>query len=77
MSQPLRVPPPGFDDLPVADQIDYVQALWERIAKADVPSPEWHRDVVRERLAEHRANPDEGQPWSDARREIEAELKAR
>jgi hypothetical protein len=32
MGQPLTVPPPGFDDLPVEDQIDYVQALWDRIA---------------------------------------------
>jgi hypothetical protein len=32
MGQPLTVPPPGFDDLPVEEKIDNVQALWKRIA---------------------------------------------
>jgi hypothetical protein len=27
----LTVPPPGFDELPVAEQIEYVQPLWNRI----------------------------------------------
>jgi len=26
------MPPPGFDELPVDDKIDYVQLLWDRIA---------------------------------------------
>ncbi|MEP7119475.1 MAG: hypothetical protein ABJE95_00975 [Byssovorax sp.] len=31
-----QTPPPGFDDLTVDEQIDHVQALWERIsARAD------------------------------------------
>jgi hypothetical protein len=32
MAQPLPMPPPGFDELPVEEKIDYVQALWDRIA---------------------------------------------
>ena len=39
----LPIPPPGFDDLNVDDQIEYVQALWDRIvAKEDVvPVLDW------------------------------------
>jgi putative addiction module component (TIGR02574 family) len=79
MGQPLTVPPPGFDDLPVDEQIDYVQALWSRIGKAQrsIPSPEWHLKLVRERLAAHRADPDRGRPWSEVRRDIEEILKRR
>jgi len=77
MGHPLTVPPPGFDDLPVAEQIDYVQALWTRIAKAQhaIPSSEWHLKVVRERLAAHRADPSRGRPWPEVRRDIEEMLK--
>jgi putative addiction module component (TIGR02574 family) len=54
MSHALRAPPVGFDDLPVEDQIDYVQALWDRIAAREeqVPVPGWHRALLDERLAE-------------------------
>lgn len=79
MGKPLTVPPAGFDDLPVAEQIDYVQALWARIAKAQsaIPSPEWHLKIVRERLAAHRADPNRGRPWSEVREDVEALLKRR
>ena len=79
MSQPLTVPPPGFDELPVAEQIDYVQALWSRIARAQdaVPSPAWHLQLVRERLAAHHANPERGRPWPEVRRDLEKMLKDR
>ena len=38
-------PPPGFDDMSVAEQIEYVQTLWERIAASadEVPVPELPR----------------------------------
>ena len=28
MSQALPIPPPGFDELSVEEQINYVEALW-------------------------------------------------
>ena len=48
----LPIPPPGFDDLNVDDQIDYLQALWDRIAAKEdvVPVPNWHRDILDEKL---------------------------
>jgi putative addiction module component (TIGR02574 family) len=69
-------PPPGFDDLPVEDQIDYVQSLWDRIvAKPDqVPVPEWQRQVLDERLTAHQANPEPAKPWDEVRDEIRSKL---
>ena len=32
MSKIVPIPPPGFDDLSVDEQIDFVQSLWDRIA---------------------------------------------
>ena len=72
-------PPPGFDDLPVEEQIDYVQSLWDRIAASPerVAVPEWHQRIIRERLETYKANPTAGRPWEDARRDIERKLRDR
>lgn len=39
MSKRVTIPPPGFDDLSVGEQIDYVQDLWDWIAARpeDIP----------------------------------------
>jgi putative addiction module component (TIGR02574 family) len=65
-------PPEGFDELPVEDQILYVESLWNRIA-ADprrVPVPSWHKEVLEERLADAVAS----QPWNDLRDAVRAKF---
>jgi putative addiction module component (TIGR02574 family) len=70
------LPPPGFDDLPVEDQVEYVQSLWDRIAaKPDqVPFPDWHRQVLDKRLAAREANAEVARPWDEVRDEIRSKL---
>ena len=65
MSQSLSIPPPGFEALSVEDQIDYVQSLWDHIAAEPekVPVPDWHRQILAERLANYEASPNEGKTW--------------
>jgi putative addiction module component (TIGR02574 family) len=77
MGQPLKMPPPGFDDLPVEDQIDYVQSLWDRIAEhADqAPIEGWQRQILEERLAAHRASPGEARPWEEVLDRLERRLR--
>ena len=79
MAANIQHPPPGFNDLSLDDQIDYVQSLWDRIvAKPDqVPIPDWHRQVIRQRLADQEASPSEGQPWEEVRDEIRNKLERR
>jgi putative addiction module component (TIGR02574 family) len=76
MSQALPIPPAGFDALSVDDKIDYVQSLWDHIAARpeDVPVPEWHRQIITERLAAYRADNDRGKAWEEIEQEITAEL---
>jgi len=71
--------PPGFDDLPVDEQIDYVQSLWERIAASPerVPVPEWHQRILKERLEAYKAHPTAGRSWEEARTDIEKKLRRR
>jgi len=77
MAVPL--PPPGFDDLPVEEKIDYLQSLWERVTAtpATVPVPDWHVDVVRERLEDVAAHPDAGEDWKTVRERIRKRLSGR
>lgn len=79
MSKMVPTPPPGFDDLPVDVQIDFVQSLWDRIAATSeqVPVPEWHRQILRERLAAYKGNPGAGRLWTDVRTDIERKLRDR
>ncbi len=77
MGRALHVPPPGFDDLTPEEKIDYVYALWQRIAArpADVPVPQWHRDALAARLAAHRSGDGNARPWPEVREEIQSELR--
>ena len=79
MPQRLSMPPPGFDDLPVEEKIDYVQNLWDRIAanQEQVPLQEWHRQILEERLAAHRAAPQDARPWEEVLDGLERRLKTR
>jgi len=72
MAQSLPAPPPGFDDLSVEEKIEYVSFLWDRISARpeEIPVPEWHRRVLKERLARDEEHPEEALPWEDVREEI-------
>ncbi len=51
--------PPGFDQLPKAEQVRYLQALWDQISAnpGEVPVPESHLQLAEERLRRYRENP--------------------
>ena len=72
MVDPARTPPAGFDELPVDEQINYVQSLWDRIAAHPdrVPVPEWHLNTVRERERAYRADPDGASSWEEVRERL-------
>ena len=56
--------PPGFSGLSKAEQIRYLQALWDRIAEnpSDVPVPQSHIELAEQRLAEYRREPNRARP---------------
>jgi len=60
--------PPGFVNLTKAEQVRYLQALWDQISlnPADIPIPESHLSLAEERLRRHRQNPSASQPAFDA-----------
>lgn len=72
MSQTLPVPPPGFEALSLEEQIDYVQSLWDHIAARpdEVPVPDWHRQVLAERLASYDTSAVAGKTWEELDQEL-------
>lgn len=79
MSKIVPTPSPGSDDLSVEEKIDFVQSLWDRIASISeqVPVPEWHKRILRERLEAYQANPTTGRSWEDVRADIDRKLRDR
>lgn len=79
MAKPVAIPPPGFDELTVEEQIDYAQSLWERISAAHerIAVPDWHREVLDERLKEHDADPSAGESWDVVRIRLRDKLRRR
>lgn len=65
MVKPVPLPPPGFDELSVDEKIDYAQSLWDQIAATPetIPVPDWHRDLLDERLKDFEADPGAGDSW--------------
>ena len=54
--------PPGFDTLSKAEQVRYLQALWDQIAAdpGTLPVPENHLRLAEERLTRYRQDPMRG-----------------
>jgi len=59
--------PPGFSNLSKADQIRYLEALWDRISEhpSEVLVPESHIELAEQRLAGYRRDPDRARPASE------------
>jgi putative addiction module component (TIGR02574 family) len=59
--------------LPAADRLALAEQLWNSVSEnpAHVPVPQWHLDILAERLGDDEASPADGESWAEARREIE------
>jgi len=59
MPEALLPTPPGFSDLSKADQVRYLQSLWDQISEDpdNLPVPESHLRLAKERLKKHREDP--------------------
>jgi len=51
--------PPGFNDLSKAEQVRYLQELWDQIADSpgDIPVPDSHLELAEDRLRRYREDP--------------------
>ena len=63
----------------VPKPIVYVQSLWDRMAATpeQVPVPEWHREILDDRLKDNDTNPDAGESWDVVRERLRDKLRQR
>ncbi len=73
MSVPV-FPPPGFEQLSSDEKIDYIQDLWDlAIDSSDrMQSPDWHLEVIRERLASFQVS--ELRTWDSVKAKLDRQL---
>lgn len=72
MAQSVPNPPPGFDELSLDEKIDYVESLWDQVVEhSSIPIPEWHRELLQERLEAFRDDPAAGRTWDEVRAELQ------
>lgn len=74
-TEPLPDLPEGFEALSRADQIEYIQALWERVRKSDneVPVPDWHLELLEQRLESR--DPDDDSDWNTVKERLEGQTR--
>ena len=68
--------PPGFEQLSYEEQLDYVEQLFDYVrANAKyVEIPEWHLEILEERMARYRAVSVEGRTWDEFKKELKKEF---
>jgi putative addiction module component (TIGR02574 family) len=64
--------PAGFSKLSKAEQIRYLQALWDRIAESpgELPVPESHIELAEQRLADYRRDSTKARSAHDVLRRL-------
>ena len=72
---PVQLP---FDEMTLADKLAVMESLWDNLSRcpADLPSPDWHREV----LGERKDLVSEGKlkflDWETAFAELRSEIRA-
>jgi putative addiction module component (TIGR02574 family) len=74
MSSASEIP---IDSLSVAEKLVLMERLWVDLSRrpADVPSPDWHGDVLAERLAAVRDGKTAFVDWDDAKKRLRDRLE--
>ena len=62
----------SIDDLTVTEKLHLMERLWANLSKnpSDVPSPDWHGDVLAKRLNAVENGDVEFVDWSDAKKRL-------
>lgn len=64
--------PTSFRDSSADEQLDYISRLWELVrGESDtIPVPDWHREILRDRLARARVDPPKTTSWNDVKSQL-------
>jgi putative addiction module component (TIGR02574 family) len=64
-------------ELSVPERMELLDDVWASLIEQPdrVPVPEWHRQILDERIAAHERDPDAARPWDDVKSEIMSNLR--
>lgn len=66
-----------LENLSVAEKLALMERLWDDLSRRpnEVPSPQWHGDVLAERIAAIRDGRTDFVDWNDAKRRLRERLE--
>jgi putative addiction module component (TIGR02574 family) len=66
-----------LENLTVAEKLELMERLWDDLSRRpkDVPSPQWHGDVLAERIAAVRDGRTDFVRWDDAKKRLRERLE--
>jgi putative addiction module component (TIGR02574 family) len=60
-----------INELSVAERLDLIERIWDTLDGGEgAPIPDWHQDVLDERLNDLKRNPEAGEAWDDVKKRI-------
>ena len=67
----------SLDKMTVAEKLALMERLWADLSRQpeDVPSPQWHGDVLAQRMAAVRDGRTDFVSWDDAKRRLRERLE--
>lgn len=67
----------SLDKMTVADKLALMERLWDDLSRRpeNVPSPQWHGDVLAQRMAAVRDGRTDFVSWDDAKRRLRERLE--
>ncbi|MCC7510379.1 MAG: addiction module protein [Planctomycetes bacterium] len=61
--------------LSVEDRLRLLELVWDSLDAEDAPAPDWHEDVIDQRLKRMKEQPGQSVPWPEARKQLRKRRK--
>ena len=57
-------------ELSTEERLHLIESLWDSLPPDQVPVQGWHKEILEERLEDHRRNPDDSVSWEELKDEL-------
>ena len=57
-------------ELSTDERLHLIESLWDSLSPHEVPVPDWHQEVLEERIKDQRRNPDDSISWEELKDEL-------
>lgn len=66
-----------LDKMTVTQKLQMLEAIWDDLSRnpADIPSPDWHGDILAQRIKAVEEGQSSFQDWEEAKKELRSQLQ--